>query len=157
MLRTLHIVNLENQLIYISCKICAINQGSPFCNLAIVVLGPLVALEPACQCRRPKRCGFSPWVGKMPWRRAWQPTPVFLPGESHGQRSLVDYSPWGQRVRHDWSNLAHTQQVEVLEKEERKSEPWTVVSCAWPREPLFPLHTPAPTREGCWRRVAQQR
>jgi len=38
--------------------------------------------EPACQCRRPKRCRFNPWVGKIPWRRAWQPTPVFLPGES---------------------------------------------------------------------------
>ena len=36
-----------------------------------------------------------PWVLKIPWRRAWQPTPVFLPGESHGQRSLVGYSPWG--------------------------------------------------------------
>ena len=48
--------------------------------------------ESACQCRQ-KRRGFSPWVGKTPWRRAWQPTPVFLPGESHGQRSLVSYSP----------------------------------------------------------------
>jgi len=38
---------------------------------------------------------FNPWVRKIPWRRAWQPTPVFLPGESHGQRSLVGYSPWG--------------------------------------------------------------
>ena len=37
--------------------------------------------------------GFNPWVGKIPWRRAWQPTPEFLPGESHGQRSLVGYSP----------------------------------------------------------------
>ena len=37
--------------------------------------------------------GCDPWVGKNPWRRAWQPTPVFLPGESHGQRSLVGYSP----------------------------------------------------------------
>ena len=37
----------------------------------------------------------DPWVGKIPWRRAWQPTLVFLPGESHGQRSLVGYSPWG--------------------------------------------------------------
>ena len=36
-----------------------------------------------------------PWVRKIPWRRAWQPTPVFLPGESHGQRGLVGYSPWG--------------------------------------------------------------
>ena len=49
--------------------------------------------EPACQCRRHKRCRFDPWVRKIPWRRAWQPTPVFLPGESHGQRSLVGYGP----------------------------------------------------------------
>ena len=41
------------------------------------------------------RLGFDPWVRKIPWRRTWQPTPVFLPGESHGQRSLVNYSPWG--------------------------------------------------------------
>ena len=41
------------------------------------------------------RCGFDPWVGKIPWRREWQPTPVFLPGESYGQRRLVGYSPWG--------------------------------------------------------------
>ena len=39
--------------------------------------------------------GFDPWVGKIPWRRKWQPTPVFLPGESHGRRSLVSYSPQG--------------------------------------------------------------
>ena len=51
--------------------------------------------EPVCQCRRLKRCGFDLWVGKIPWRRKWQPTPVFLLGESHGQRSLVGYSPWG--------------------------------------------------------------
>ena len=37
------------------------------------------------------------WVGKIPWRRVWQPTPVFLLGESHGQRSLVGYSPWGRK------------------------------------------------------------
>ena len=41
------------------------------------------------------RPGFDPWVGKISWRRKWHPTPVFLPGESHGQRSLVGYSPWG--------------------------------------------------------------
>ena len=40
---------------------------------------------------------FNPWVGKIPWRRKWQPTPVFLPGGSHGQRSLADYSPWGHK------------------------------------------------------------
>ena len=55
------------------------------------------------QCRRPK---FDHWVRKIPWRRAWQPTPVFLPGESHGQRSLTGYSPQCHS-RTDWSNLAY--------------------------------------------------
>ena len=41
-----------------------------------------------------RRCRFNPWVGKIPWRRKWQPTPVFLPGKSHGQKSLVGYSSW---------------------------------------------------------------
>ena len=51
----------------------------------------LVAQLRIClQCRRP-------WVGKIPWRRAWQPIPLFLPGESHGQRSLVGYSPRGHK------------------------------------------------------------
>ena len=40
---------------------------------------------------------FNPWVGKIPWRRAWQPTPVFLSGKSHGQRSLAGYNPWGHK------------------------------------------------------------
>ena len=44
------------------------------------------------QCRRLE---FHPWVGKIPWRREWQPTPVFLPGQSHAKRSLAGYSPWG--------------------------------------------------------------
>ena len=51
--------------------------------------------EPTCQCRRHKRCGFNAWVGKIPWRREWQHTTVFLPRESHGQRSLVGYGPRG--------------------------------------------------------------
>ena len=64
--------------------------------------------QPVCPCRRHKRCEFNPWVGRIPWKRAWWPTPIFLPGESHGQRSLVGYSPWGHRVEHDWSDLACT-------------------------------------------------
>ena len=52
--------------------------------------------EPACQCRGCKRLGFHPWIGKIPWRRH-DPTPVFLPGEAHGQRSLVGYIPWGHK------------------------------------------------------------
>ena len=49
-------------------------------------------LSVCLQCGRP---GFDPWVRKIPWRRKWQSTPVLLPGKSHGQRSLVGYSPWG--------------------------------------------------------------
>ena len=49
--------------------------------------------NPTCQCSRRKRCRFDPWFGKILWRRTWQPTPVFLPGESHGQWSLAGYSP----------------------------------------------------------------
>ena len=53
------------------------------------------------QCRRYRRHGFDPWVGKSPWRRKWLPTTVFLPGEFHGQRSLEGYSPYGcKRVGH---------------------------------------------------------
>ena len=60
------------------------------------------------QCRRCKRRGFDPWVGKILWRRKWQPTPVFLPGESHGQRSLVGYSPQGCKEL-DTTEHTHTE------------------------------------------------
>ena len=70
--------------------------------------GGTVCKEPNCQGKRHKRHRFEPWVGRMPWRRAWQSIPVFLPRESQGQRSLAGYSPWGcKRVRH---NLATKQQ-----------------------------------------------
>ena len=63
--------------------------------------------EFSCQSRRHKRHKFNPWFRKIPWRRAWQPTPVFLCGEAHGQRSLMDFSPWDwKRVGHNWSDLA---------------------------------------------------
>ena len=51
--------------------------------------------ELVCQCRRYKRHRFDLWLRKIPWRRAWKPTLVFLPGEFHGQRSLAGYNPWG--------------------------------------------------------------
>ena len=51
----------------------------------------------SAQCRRHKRCWFDPWVRKIPGRKKWQPPPVFLPRKSHGQRSLVGYSPWGPK------------------------------------------------------------
>ena len=48
-------------------------------------------------CLKCRRTRFDPWVGKIPWTREWQPTPAFLPGEFHGQRSLAGYSPWGHK------------------------------------------------------------
>ena len=67
--------------------------------------GWLSGKEPAYQCRRR---GFEPWVGKIPWRRKWESSPIFLPGKSQGQRSLAGYSPWGCRVRHDGARLSIT-------------------------------------------------
>ena len=55
-------------------------------QVALVVKNPLTM-----------QCRFDPCIGKIPWRSAWQPTPVLLPRESHGQRSLVGYSPWGRK------------------------------------------------------------
>ena len=56
--------------------------------------GSSVVKESICQCKRHWRHGFDSWVGKIPWRRKWQPTLVFWPEKSHGQRSLEGYSPW---------------------------------------------------------------
>ena len=58
-------------------------------------------------CLPSRRRGFDPWVSKIPWRRKWQPTPVFLPGKSHGQRSLVVCSPWDHKES-DTTEHAHT-------------------------------------------------
>ena len=54
-----------------------------------------VVKKPPADAGGPRRS--LPWVGKIPWRRAWQPTPIFSPGESHGQKSLVGYSLWGRK------------------------------------------------------------
>ena len=62
-------------------------------------------------CLPSRRCRLDPWVGKIPWRKKWQPIPVFLPGKSHGQRSLVGNCPLGhKRVRH---NLATQRQQQI--------------------------------------------
>ena len=57
------------------------------------------------QCRRPR---FDSWVRKIPWRREWQPTPVFLPGESRGPRSLAGYNSWGRKESDMTERLTHT-------------------------------------------------
>ena len=63
--------------------------------------------ESSCQHRRCRILGFNPWVGKTPWSRKWKPVPVFLPVKSHGQRSLVGYSPWGP-TELDMTEHTHT-------------------------------------------------
>ena len=69
--------------------------------------------ESACQCRRYKRCRFDPWVRKIPRRRARQPTVVFLLGESHGQRSLMGYSPKGHKELYTTKATYHASQDNV--------------------------------------------
>ena len=75
--------------------------------------------ESAYLCRRCRRHGFNPWVGKIPWRRAWQPTPVFLSGRSHGPRSLSGCSPWGRKELNTTEGLSL----------------WTRSGCHWPLSP----------------------
>ena len=65
-------------------------------NVRASLLAQTVKNLPAMQIPR-----FDPWVRKIPWRREWLPTLVFLPGEFHGQKSLAGYSPWGRRIRPD--------------------------------------------------------
>ena len=95
---------------YILCSGCFISSGSGVflvfwlcfcvCMCVCVCVCVFMAFPMAqwgknrLQCGRPKRCGFNPWTGKIPWRRKWQLTPVFFSGEFHGQRSLAGYSPW---------------------------------------------------------------
>ena len=88
--------------------------------------------ESACQSRS---CGFDPRNGQIPWRRAWQPTPVFLPGESHGQRSLVGYSPWGckQSDTNQWLNKYKT-----VAKNFPKTSSVDVFT-RWKSKPLWPV------------------
>ena len=90
-----------------------------------------VVLMIACQCRRHKRCGFDPWIGKIPWRRAWQPTPVFLPGESPRTEELGGPQSIGlQRIRYNWSDLACMHTYDIL----KKAKPWRQCGCqGWGR------------------------
>ena len=53
---------------------------------------------------------FEPWIRKIPWKRKWQPAPVFLPGKSHGQQTLVGYSPWGRKELDMTTVTEHTKE-----------------------------------------------
>ena len=95
--------------------------------------------QSACPCRRHQRGRFDPWVRKIPWRRRWQPAPVFLPGKSHGERSLAGYCPWSpQRAR---PLVTKQQQRNVSPLAKCLATPWNtdsfsqVVSCTARRMP----------------------
>ena len=113
-------------ILFDSTKLC-LQTGENICKRGYLFApakgfpGSASGKEPACQCRKRKRLGFNPWVKKIPWRRAWQPTPVFLPGESHGQRNLAGCSPVGCKEldktevisqthvhTYNWSDYTHT-------------------------------------------------
>ena len=103
-------LHIKSQEIFLQCVFLPLTQGGP-CDIILKAerwqfISSLrhqglprwrSGKESACQCRRCKRHRFHPWVGKIPWRRKWPPTSVFLPGKSHGQRSLAGYSPGGHK------------------------------------------------------------
>ena len=105
--------------------------------------------EPSCQRKRHKRCHFDPWVGKIPCRRAWQPTAVFWPEEFHGQRSLAGCSQsiGLQRVRHDWSDSMDRACTSCLSSSE---EPASIVNLFVTGKPphLFRPHIFTPKNKG---------
>ena len=82
--------------------------------------------ESACQCSFCKRRRFEPWVRKIPWRRKWQPTPLFLPEKSHGGRKLAGYSPW------DCKTLNTTERLSIYTVKQDwaicSSQLWTIFS-----------------------------
>ena len=116
---------------------------------SIRVPGGASGKEPTCQHTRCNRCEFDPWVGKIPWRRKWQPTPVLLPGESHGQRSLVGYSSWGCKESAVTEATSHTHTPWATHTHTHTPTPWATVhgvakSQLWPKQ----LHTHTHTHQG---------
>ena len=90
------------------------------CTLEPEGINPTGQLQevPRWLCRKESACSagdgeFHPWIGKIPWRRAWQPPPVLLPGESHGQRSLAGYSPWGHTESDTTGWLSSSSQLQT--------------------------------------------
>ena len=73
------------------------------------------------QFRSCRRHGFNPWVRKIPWRREWRPTPVFLLGESHGQRTLAGYGPQGHNEL-DTTEVSHVKFYNLKMKKKKKKK-----------------------------------
>ena len=101
-----------------------------FPRMSLGFLGGTSGKEPACQCKRHKRCRFNPWVRNIPWRRKWQRTPVFLPGKSHGQRCWrvtvhVVAKSWTRLKR---LSIQHTQELVITLVLRRSSR---IISQLW--------------------------
>ena len=121
-------------------------QESPLIWDSLVACGKKKEKKSAHQCRRHRRCRFNPWVGNILWRRAWPPTPVFLPGKFHRWRNLAGYSPWG------WKELDTTEHAcaylgRFCLKAAAEREPWMIFYSAsqalFIRDPLYyPPWTP---------------
>ena len=110
-------ITYENQVRVRGLRLPALGQAHRKCSIDIryqVILGLPWWLRGYSVCLECGRPGFDPWVGKIPWRRKWHPTPVFLPGESHGGRSLVGYSPWGHKESDTIERLHFHQVILVL-------------------------------------------
>ena len=98
LLYTWNLVNHVNYKLTLAKSICRwlMSNKKGICHPPWASQVALVVKNPLANAHRHKRHRFNPRVGTIPWRRAWQSTPVILPGESHGQRSLAGYSPWGR-------------------------------------------------------------
>ena len=87
---------------------------------------------------RYRRCRFDPWIGKIPRRRTWQPTPVFLPGKSHGQRSLMGYGPWGHKLLNTTEQLNNDPHYHSQEEEHSTTLTWKFSLALQTAAPLAP-------------------
>ena len=124
-----------------------------FCVIFLRFKYSMTSKELTCQCRRHKGRGFNPWVRKFPWRRAWQSTPVFLPGKSHGQKSLLATV---HGVEKSWTQLKGLSMHACIEVkiDAKYQEEW--LASAGPG--IFPnrIHfSPSPHRKACCCSVAQ--
>ena len=109
---TLYTSNLHHVIVQLKFNQNKAPSMSPnFLSIELLYPSPLLVVlvvkNPAANAGRSKRPRFDPWLRNIPWSRKWQPTPVFLLRESHGQRSLVGYSPWGGEVSEttEWLTL----------------------------------------------------
>ena len=108
--------------------------------------------EFACQCRRLRSHGLNPSVEKIPWRREWQPTPVFLPGKFHGQRSLMGYSPSGRKESDttEWLNTHKPTAFWLISLLSHTSSCSVIIS--W-MSPDLSLQAPSHLTQGWWEKV----